>query len=239
MGVAVLAGPEASPPLHPRSHTASGVVGNHHGARNDSPPRCALRSLLLVVVVALCASPVAARIWQRDVGAVTLREAGVGDDLLPEYRIKAAFLYNFIRYTTWPREAFQGKEQPIELLIVGEDPFGAVLESTFRDKSLHGRKVTFRRSAKVPDEIRAHLVFCNGLSGARLTDLLARCKGSPILLIGDEEGLAERGACASFYIDDNKVRFAINVEAAKKNGLAISSELLKLARIVKTGGAPR
>jgi hypothetical protein len=225
--------------LHPRSHIASGVVGNLHDARDGSTLRCALRSVLLAIVVALCASPVAARVWQNDADAVTLREAGVGDDLLPEYRIKAAFLYNFIRYTTWPKESFERKDQPIEILVVGKDPFGGVLEATFRDKTLHGRKVSFQRAEKVPKEISSHLVFCCGLSSARLAELLALCKGSPVLLVGDEEGLAERGTCASFYIDDNKVRFAINMEAAKRNRLAISSELLKLARIVKTGGAPQ
>jgi hypothetical protein len=58
----------------------------------------------------------------------------------PEYRIKAAFLYNFIRYTTWPDTAFEDKKAQIEVLLVGEDPFGSVLEKTFKGKKLPRQK---------------------------------------------------------------------------------------------------
>ena len=194
--------------------------------------------MLRFAIVALCLAPVALTDFPGDSAArptsVLAADPESASDAFPEYKIKAAFLYNFIRYTTWAEGALGGKNEPIELLVVGNDPFGKTLHATFEGKELHGRKVVIRHTRRPPEKLKAALVFAKGLSAEDEASLLKACKGKPILLIGDEKGLAEKGACANFHVEEKKVRFQVNTEVAKANKLAISSQLLKLAQIVKT-----
>jgi len=161
-------------------------------------------------------------------------EPGLNSDPFPEYKIKAVFLYNFIRYTTWPEEALGKKGEPIVLLVVGEDRFGSVLTDTFEDKKLHDRAVSIRHVEAPPEKIEAQLIFACGLDEEQEAALLKACSGVPILLIGDEAGFAERGACADFFVKDKKVRFEVNTGVVKASKLTVSSQLLKLARIVES-----
>ena len=151
-----------------------------------------------------------------------------------EYKVKAAFLYNFIKYTTWPKGAFEKKDSPIVTLVIGDDPFDGLLEKTFEDKVLHGRKLEVRHEKKVPKKIDAHLVFVKGLTEKERLKLIGDLDGRPILLVGETDGFAEDGAQANFYIEKDKVRFEMNTQAVKGAKLDVSSELLKLARIVET-----
>ena len=155
-------------------------------------------------------------------------------EAVSEYKIKAAFLYNFIRYTTWPKGALGKDGTPIELLVIGKNPFATTLDSTFAGKTLHGRKVHISYAPATPKDISAHMVFVIGLSQAEEDLLIKRFHGKPTMLIGDSDGFAERGACANFYLKDSKVRFQVNPDEVKRGGLEISSQLLKLATIVKT-----
>lgn len=150
-----------------------------------------------------------------------------------EYPLKAAFLHHFFKYTTWPKPKGDEKPGPFKLLVVGGDPFGDILEKTFKDKQLQGRSVQVVREAEVDPDLEADMVFAGGLDEDQRTELLAICKGRPILLVGQEPGFALVGANCNFYLEDGHVRFEINTEAVKESKLTISSELLKLARLVK------
>ena len=151
-----------------------------------------------------------------------------------EYQIKAAFLLNFVRYTTWPKESFQDPKDPIVLAVIGRDPFGDILETTFRGEEANGRKIRVTRHREVPERIEGHLAFCGGLDreGRRL--LLERCRKQPVLLVGETPDFARDGACINFYLQDQKTRFEINTEALAETKLELSPAVLKLARIVKT-----
>lgn len=151
-----------------------------------------------------------------------------------EYSLKAAFLHHFFKYTTWPEEAPEKDPPPFELWVVGDDPFGDLLEKTFKDKVLQGRSVRITRKESVPDKIDAHFVFAGGMREAERALLIERCKDKPTLLMGESKDFAISGADANFYIEDSRVRFQINTDAIEASGLTISSELLKLATIVKT-----
>ncbi|MEM7305563.1 MAG: YfiR family protein [Planctomycetota bacterium] len=153
-----------------------------------------------------------------------------------EYKLKAAFLFNFIRYTTWPKGTFKRKDEPITLLIVGKDPFGALLDKTFEGKKVQGRSVVIRRVAELPRTLDAHLVYCCGLAAKTRSELLTRTSKQAVLVVGEVDGFAQAGACINMFLERQKVRFEINTGVAKRKGLSISSELLKLARIVKTEG---
>jgi hypothetical protein len=159
--------------------------------------------------------------------ALEARPSEVVED---EYKVKAAFLYHFIRYTTWPDGCFEDEGSPIVVLVVGDDPFGSHLKVALDDKRVSGRKIVVRHSAEVPAAAGAHLIFEGRLGKPERDRLLALCKGRPVLLFGERPGFAAAGAQGNFYLEDAKVRFEINVDAVKASGLEISSQLLKLAR---------
>lgn len=156
------------------------------------------------------------------------------DSKSSEYRAKAAFLYNFMRYSKWPEGSFEKDDSPIILTVIGKDPFGKVLEQTFEDETIGKRAIQVRRSREVPKKIEGHMLFCGGLSKKERAQLLERCHKQPVLLIGELEGFAESGGSINFYIDKRKIRFEINTDALAASGVSISSQLLKLAKIVKT-----
>jgi len=151
-----------------------------------------------------------------------------------EYSLKAAFLHHFFKYTTWPEEVPEKDAPPFELWIIGDDPFGDLIDKTFKDKVIQGRSISISRKKTVPKTIDAHLVFAGEMQDSERDRLIELCKGTQALLIGESTDFAIHGADANFYIKDSRVRFQINTDATKASGLTISSELLKLATIVKT-----
>ena len=150
-----------------------------------------------------------------------------------EYKVKAAFLYNFIRFTKWPKSSFERSDSPIVVLVVGRDPFGKHLEQALKGKVIGGRKVLLQSTKSVPDKVTAHIVYEGGLSSKEQKKLLEACRNKPVLLCGERDGYASLGAQCNFYVDGSRIRFEINKSAVDRSSLEISSELLKLARIVK------
>ncbi len=148
-----------------------------------------------------------------------------------EYRVKAAFLYNFIKYTSWPAAAFEEEESPIVVAIVGDDPFGDVLDATMKGKRVGGRSLQISRLAQVPDDVSAHIAFTDSKSkvGREYVQNAAR---HPVLVVDDRDGTVKSGAQVGFYVASGRVRFEVNLSKVKESDLTISSELLKLARIV-------
>ena len=151
-----------------------------------------------------------------------------------EYQIKAAFLLNFIRYTTWPAECFPDAEAPVVLTVVGRDPFGAILEETFEGEQANGRRVVIVRTREVPAELTGHVVFCADLPRSAREKLLAAARRRALLLVGETTDFAADGACINFYLEDKKTRFEVNTDALAAARLVISPAVLKLAKIVKS-----
>jgi hypothetical protein len=148
----------------------------------------------------------------------------------PEYLIKAAYLYHFAMFVDWPADAFSGRNSPIVIGIVGNDPFGPTIDDTVRNKRIDGRPLVVKRLDWSEDLRACHILFV--ADGGRIADVVRRTGGLSILIVGESQDLARRGAVINFRIEDNRVRFEINVDAAKRSRLTISSQLLNLARIV-------
>lgn len=151
----------------------------------------------------------------------------------PEYLIKAAYLYHFAMFIDWPTDAFRAKASPITIGIVGSDPFGPALDATIRDKKIDGRPLAVKRLQWSDDLRQSHILFIGSSEAGKIGELARRVEGRPILIVGETTDLATRGASINFRIDDGRVRFDVNVDAAKKARLSISSKLLKVARIVR------
>jgi len=150
-----------------------------------------------------------------------------------EYLIKAGFIYNFANLVQWPSNAFAQPNSPIVIGILGEDPFGTILDRVLEGKKVNGRVFLVKRLKSVLDLKECHIVFVSSSEMTRLSEAIHSVKGMPILTIGEIPGFAKRGGIINLVLEDNKVHFEVNVEAAKEADLNISSRLLVLARIVQ------
>jgi len=149
-----------------------------------------------------------------------------------EYQIKAAYIYNFAKFVNWPSKVFADASSPIVIGVLGEDPFGNTLEQTVKDKTVNGRKLQARRFDKINEVERCHILFVSSSEKMRLSRVLEQVRGSNVLTIGELGGFARQGGVIGFTMEGNKVGFEINIGAAKKAGLDVSSQLLKLAKVV-------
>jgi YfiR/HmsC-like len=149
-----------------------------------------------------------------------------------EYEIKAGYLYNFINYIDWPAEALPPAGGTITLGIVGETPYAAAFD-LLNGKQIKGRKLVVKQVASTNDLEQCQIVFICVSEKARLPEYLGQLKDAKLLTVSEIDGFAEQGGVINFISERNKVRFEINPEAARRAGLTISSELLKLAKLVK------
>ena len=151
-----------------------------------------------------------------------------------EYEVKAAFLYNFARFVEWPRDA-KGDDGTFIVTVLGRDPFGSVLDNTLRGKTIDDKRVVVRRALRSEDVGRSQILFISDSEQDRLPAILKGLEAAPVLTVGEMNRFAERGGVIRFKLDEDRVRLEINVIAAERSGLRISSQLLKLARIVSPG----
>lgn len=148
-----------------------------------------------------------------------------------EFAIKAAFVYNFAKFATWPASAFAGPQASLVLCVLGEVPFRMAL-SSLQGKPVGERTLSVRDAT--PDSAAAcHLLVLGGLPAARIANLAAALKGRPVLTVSDAEGFAGRGGAIGLVIEDSRVRFEVNPHALDGSGVTLSSQMLRLARIVE------
>jgi YfiR/HmsC-like len=150
----------------------------------------------------------------------------------PEYRVKAVFLFNFAQFVEWPSGAFPDSQAPVVIGVLGDDPFGSLLEETVRGEALGARPFEVRHYRTVDEIKTCHILFISHSEGDRLQEILTALKNRPILTVGDGEGFTLRGGMVRFVTDKNRIRLRINLEAVQAESLTISSKLLRSAEIV-------
>jgi hypothetical protein len=146
-----------------------------------------------------------------------------------EYVIKAAFIYNFVKFVDWPG----GGSSTLIIGVLGNNPFGAALNQ-LNGKSVKGKTLAVRQCNSVSDAESCQVVFISSSDADRQRQILDSLKSSSILTVGESKGFAQRGGMINFVTEDDRVRFEVNPAAAERARLNISSEMLKLARIVKS-----
>jgi hypothetical protein len=145
----------------------------------------------------------------------------------PEYQVKAAFLFNFARFVEWPQDAVATSDA-FRICIVGDDPFGRLLDQAVLGKTVQDRRVEIVR----PDDVgavRCHIAFFASSGGPALPRMLTSLGGRGILTVGETEDFTRAGGVIAMRVEESKVRFDVNVDAAQRAGLRVSSQLLKLA----------
>jgi len=152
-----------------------------------------------------------------------------------EYQVKAAFLYNFAKFIEWPPDSFASEKSPMSFCIFGHDPFGTSFDEALRGKKVNNREFLPRRVKEYAELRTCHLVFVSWQEDKHLPEILSSVKGASVLVVGESADFAGRGGTVQFLLEENKLRFAVNLEAAKRARLQISSKLLALATIVGDG----
>ncbi len=150
-----------------------------------------------------------------------------------EYQVKAAFLYNFAKFVEWPPGTFISPTDPIGICIAGANPFGATLDSMVQGKKIGDRIFAVRRIPDTQQTKGCQILFIGSTEWKRVRPLLEALKGAAILTVGDTEDFLADGGMIAFQIAGPRVRIQIDLEAAERSHLKISSKLLSLAEIVK------
>ena len=146
-----------------------------------------------------------------------------------EYEVKAAYLYNFIKFVTWPEHA--ADDQPIELCVYGEDPFQVLLKP-IADLKAQGRPLKLRYPSERMDIAGCDVLYISASESRSVEDLLARAHADKTLTVSDMKDFTRQGGMIGFVTIGNVIRFQINLAAARASDLRISSKLLELAQDV-------
>ena len=172
-------------------------------------------------------------------GAAAFPVTAGQEHTLVESQVEAAFLYNFAKFIEWPDDTFQSEKSPIVICVFGHDSMVTILDEVVRGKTISGRDLAVRRENETSSLRGCQVVFVDEQENKRLPLILGSLAGSSALVVGESEGFAERGGTVQFFLEDNKLRFAINVDATGRAHLKLSSRLLALARIVHDNGHPK
>jgi hypothetical protein len=149
-----------------------------------------------------------------------------------EYEIKAAFIYNFIKFVEWPAQALPDTSPTITIGVLGRGPFGGALES-LNGKTVKGKRLVVRQLTGTREIGSVHVLFVSASERDSLDQIVSAARGANVLTVGEMAGFARSGGIINLTTQSNKIRFEINPEAAERAGLRISSQLLRLAKVVR------
>lgn len=148
-----------------------------------------------------------------------------------ETALKAAFLYNFARFVSWPDTIWPRPGDPLVFGLVGADPLAAALEESIKDRDVQGHPLTVRRVSEASDLAGCHVLFAGTRDRRMLSLIIATAGRQPMLTVGDSREFAKQGGMITFVLKGSTLGFEINRPAAELSGLRISSKLLKLATV--------
>jgi hypothetical protein len=150
-----------------------------------------------------------------------------------EYQVKAAFLYNFAKFVEWPPGTFANASDPIGICIVGQNPFGSMLDEMVKGKKIGDRAFAVRRLRDTQQASKCQILFMGDAESKGIRASLETLKGADILTVGETDDFTAAGGIIGFKLEGTRVRIQIALETAERTRLRISSKLLGLAEIMK------
>jgi hypothetical protein len=149
-----------------------------------------------------------------------------------EYQVKAAFLYNFAKFVEWP-SGTPARSSSIAICVLGQNPFGRVLEDTVSGKTVDGKTFVVRRVSDGKSAAFCQILFVSSSERAHLESMLGELRAGHVLTVGETDTFIDEGGIINLKLDNGKVQIQINVNAADQAGVRISSKLLSLAQIIR------
>ncbi|HWF37743.1 MAG TPA: YfiR family protein [Candidatus Acidoferrales bacterium] len=150
-----------------------------------------------------------------------------------EYEVKAAYLYNFGKFVNWPSTGSAGGQDDFVICVLGQDPFGGGLQTSVVGERVGGKPVIAKHIANTEDGSHCRIIFISASEQSRVKQVLMDFAQSGALTVSDMPDFTARGGMIQFVMRDNKVRFEVNLTAAERARLNLSSELLKVAVSVR------
>ena len=163
--------------------------------------------------------------------AASASAAGSGDDVASEIAVKAAFLYNFAKFTEWPRLPVRSA---IVVCVAGDDGVATAFVETVRGQNIRGHAIEVRRPRDSAAWKTCQVLFVGEAESRRSAGGLSAIKTLPVLTVSDGRNFSQGGGIIELYVEAGRMRFAINVDAAERSGLHLSSRLLGLAKVVRS-----
>jgi len=150
-----------------------------------------------------------------------------------EHEVKASFVYTVAKFVEWPDRAFERPGAPLVFEVLGEDPLEEALERAARGKTVNGHPVEVLRVADSRELSRCHVLYVGRSEAGHLQGVLDRIRGGTVLTVGELERFAEDGGVMGLRLEQNMIRFEVNVDAAERAHLSISSKILKLGTVIR------
>lgn len=154
--------------------------------------------------------------------------------VVDQNKVKAVVVYNLSRFVEWPETVFDSEEPRFSICLLGESPLEYALPA-MEGKRMQKHKVVFRKLEKLPAE-KCQVVFISFSEKEKLSEILPVLHQEPILSVSDIKGFAQQGGVVGLLQTGTRIRFEINVQAAKQSGLSIRAPLLELAELVDPSG---
>jgi hypothetical protein len=157
-----------------------------------------------------------------------------------EYEVKAAYLYNFGRFVEWPAASPSAQAGSFQLCVLGKDPFGPALHKTISGETIEGKYVVAKQVLSPQGAADCREVFISSSEDGQLDAILSALDADRTLTVSDMPDFTERGGMIEFVSQSNRIRFQVNLAAARRAGLTLSSQLLKVAtKVIGTEGSEK
>ena len=151
-----------------------------------------------------------------------------------EFQVKSAMVFNITKYVEWPAESFPGKGAALTICVVGTGPFGQALES-LKGTTVQGRTVIVKHVSQTEEISACQVLVINNSERRQLPAVLAKARQHGVLSISDIPRFAQKGGIIGFVSQEGRIRLEVNLSSAQSSRIKISSQLLKLAKIVQEG----
>jgi hypothetical protein len=147
-----------------------------------------------------------------------------------EYEVKAAYIFYFAKFVSWPDNAFPARNAPLIIGVVGDDEFGALLQRIVKDKTIQEHSISVRILKKSEDPKSCHIVYVASSELKRLNQLTESTQERPVLTVTEAEPGSQGRGIMNLFLEAGKVEFEVDLNGADRARLQISSKLLRLAK---------
>lgn len=162
----------------------------------------------------------------------------LGQQRPSEYQVKAAYLYNFGRFVEWPAKGATPQSNSFTICVLGEDPFGQRLDATLAGERIGNQRIVARRISNPRMSADCQILFISSSEANRVNKIIEALDKNAVLTVSDIPSFSQRRGMIQFVLEENRIRFEVNLTATQRAGLTLSSELLKVATVVRKNPQP-
>jgi YfiR/HmsC-like len=155
-----------------------------------------------------------------------------------DYDVKAVYLYNFGRFVEWPGKVDATQGGSFTVCVLGQDPFGPSLDTTLAGETIGGKTVVAKRISSAQESGNCQILFLSFTEASRLNKIITDLDKKAVLTVSDMPQFVKSGGMIQFVLEKNRIRFEVNLTATQRAGLTLSSELLKVATVVRRNPQP-